>query len=636
MRKNDPLIGQQLGDYGITGIIGQGGMGRVYKGYDEKLQRYAAVKVFDAQGVTDDEMDEYRKRFQREARAVARLRHPNIVDVYQFGQTENLYYMAMTLVEGSDLRTMLKEHAMKRTLISHESLLRIISDVASALDYAHTEGVIHRDVKPSNIMVMDDGHAMLTDFGLALNVPEGTLGSTFGSVHYIAPEQAMNSAMAVPQSDLYSLGIVLYEMLTGKVPFDDPSAMSVALRHLSEPPPPLRDYNPDISPEVETMVLRAIDKEPERRWPTGEAFVRALENALGMVDEDEKTRQVVIPGWLKERTPIVAQAQARAALQDKPLPASVISGPNEETLAMNTANAVEHRTARTALPTAQLAQPPEGQNRRRNLAAVLVVAGLVGAVALFAILGAMSGGGEPTATAASEATETIVPAVIAEAATSTPTVRPSATRQPTTAAAAVATQATDDTEDATPTDEPAASATSTDAPTDDPTRDAEETQPPTATTTPRPSATSTTQPAATAAISGPAVAASSAEISLIYDGETLILLNQSDDVQNVSGIRFVQPVDDGPALEFLTRRWGGGSAPVSALPPGDCFQIFTTNVLVEEAPPVCGTRHKWDQSAAPRWFWIADRPDTLFEVWRGEALLAECRVGDGECLINLN
>src|SRR5205823_9424120 len=130
-------------------------------------------------------------------------------------------------------------------------------------------GVIHRDIKPSNIMLDNENRAILTDFGLALSTAEGTLGDTFGSAHYIAPEQAVSSAKAVPQSDLYSLGICLYEMLTGKVPFDDPSAMSVALKHLNEPPPPPRLYNPNISDAVEQVIFKILDKDPLLRYETG-------------------------------------------------------------------------------------------------------------------------------------------------------------------------------------------------------------------------------------------------------------------------------------------------------------------------------------------------------------------------------
>ena len=144
--------------------------------------------------------------------------------------------------------------------------------MTSALDYAHKEGVIHRDVKPSNILVMEDGTAVLTDFGLALNTSDGTIGNTFGSAHYIAPEQAVSSANAVPQSDMYSLAICLYEMLTGRVPFDDDSAMSVALKHLSDPPPPPRQLNPNIPEEVEIVILQALKKNPQNAMKPWESF----------------------------------------------------------------------------------------------------------------------------------------------------------------------------------------------------------------------------------------------------------------------------------------------------------------------------------------------------------------------------
>ncbi len=278
MSLSDPLVGTQLGDYRIMDILGRGGMAHVYRGYDHRLQRYAAVKVIDADLLAKENESEYRQRFQREARAIARLNHPNIVGVYQFGEAGALYYMAMAFVEGRDLAQILRERP--DTLLSPDQILSIVRDIGAALDYAHANGVIHRDIKPSNIMVTLDNHAILTDFGLALSVPEGTLGNTFGSAHYIAPEQAISSANAVPQSDLYSLGVVLYQMLTGKVPFDDPSAMSVALKHLSEPPPPPRAINPAISPAVERVVLKAIEKEPSKRYPTGAQMAQALAEAF--------------------------------------------------------------------------------------------------------------------------------------------------------------------------------------------------------------------------------------------------------------------------------------------------------------------------------------------------------------------
>src|SRR5690242_2295263 len=234
----DPLIGKTLGDYTVVDILGHGGMARVYRGFDKKLNRYAAVKVIEAHLIASPDQDEYRARFQNEARAIARLNHPNIVGVYQFDQVGTIYYMAMSFIEGRDLRSYLRDFARKNTYMPYAEVLRVIRDIGSALDYAHREGVIHRDIKPSNIMVTPEGRAVLTDFGLALSVPEGTVGNTFGSAHYIAPEQAVSSAQAVPQSDLYSLGVVLFEMLTNSIPFNDQNAMSVALKHLNEQPQP--------------------------------------------------------------------------------------------------------------------------------------------------------------------------------------------------------------------------------------------------------------------------------------------------------------------------------------------------------------------------------------------------------------
>src|SRR5258707_6872628 len=282
---SDPLIGKQLGDYVIQDLLGRGGMARVYKGYDERLQRFAAVKVINSDFATADQA-EYAERFRREARAIARLHHPNIVGVFQFGEYESNYYMAMVFIEGRDLRQMLKEYAENNQQMPHVDVLNIIRGIGSALDYAHSRGVIHRDIKPSNIMLDPENRAILTDFGLALSTQEGTLGDTFGSAHYIAPEQAVSSAKAVPQSDLYSLGVCLYEMLAGKVPFDDPSAMSVALKHLNDAPPPPHLFNPELAPAIERVILKTLDKDPNQRYATGALLADALEAAMqGKMEE---------------------------------------------------------------------------------------------------------------------------------------------------------------------------------------------------------------------------------------------------------------------------------------------------------------------------------------------------------------
>jgi serine/threonine protein kinase len=292
----DPMIGKVLGDYTIEELLGQGGMARVYRGYDKKLDRYAAVKVTSLSDELMEEMqDDYKVRFLREARAIARLSHPNIVGVYQFDQVGEINFMAMHFIEGKDLRVLLLEYRERDEIMPDHLILSVIRDIAAALDYAHAHDVIHRDIKPSNIMVTPEGPAILTDFGLALSVPEGTVGKTFGSAHYIAPEQAISSAQAVPQSDLYSLGVVLYEMATGKVPFDDPSTMSVALKHLNEPPPLPTDVNPSISQAVEDVIMTALRKEQENRYANGAAMVAALEAAINQDEESDDEDTANLP-----------------------------------------------------------------------------------------------------------------------------------------------------------------------------------------------------------------------------------------------------------------------------------------------------------------------------------------------------
>ena len=313
---SDPLIGKVLGDYTIVELLGRGGMARVYRGYDGKLNRYAAVKVIDTEIENEELREEFQARFAREARAIARLQHPYIVGVYQFDQLWDLNFMAMQFIEGEDLRYILEDLHERNGLLPDAEVLTIMRDIASALDYAHSQGVIHRDVKPSNIMVTPDGHGVLTDFGLVLNVEDGTIGNTFGSAHYIAPEQAVSSAQSVPQSDLYSLGVVLYEMATGKVPFDDPSTMSVALKHLNEPPPLPSTINPDISPALEDVILHMLRKSPGDRYANGAEFVMALTAAL-QPDEPDEDDTARLPAKRSETRSVQSTGKSR---QTVPLP----------------------------------------------------------------------------------------------------------------------------------------------------------------------------------------------------------------------------------------------------------------------------------------------------------------------------
>src|SRR5579859_2108388 len=278
MSAQDPFIGQKFGDYVIQSLLGKGGMARVYKAVDPNLDRLAAIKVIDP-GVADN--PDYTRRFKREAQAIARLSHPNIVSIYQFGVAANgMYYMAMAFIEGADLAQVIRNHHKDGATLSNEAVLRIASQIGSALDYAHGQGVIHRDVKPGNIMVTAQGRAILTDFGLVRDLSIPTLGEIFGSPDYISPEQAVNSAKAVPQSDIYSLGVTLYEMLAGCLPFESDNPNELALMHIGATPPPLHQFQPNVSPAVEAVVMRCLAKRVEDRYQTGGELFNALRQAV--------------------------------------------------------------------------------------------------------------------------------------------------------------------------------------------------------------------------------------------------------------------------------------------------------------------------------------------------------------------
>jgi serine/threonine protein kinase len=265
----------------------------------------------------------YAERFLQEARSVATWRHNNILQVFYAGQSDDLYYFAMEYVDGADLSQVMKQYADAGELMPHGDVLKIGRAVASALDYAHSQGIIHRDVKPSNVMVAKDGRIALADFGLALNAQQGSFGGTFGTPHYIAPEQARSSAMAVPQSDLYALGVILYEMLTGSVPFDDPSPTALAVQHLTQPPPLPRQVNPNLTGATEAVLLKALGKQPEARYQTGAALMEDLVTSLNVPEADDEA--VLLPPLPDVVSPVLSQTSVaeRVSLYMPPPPPSV-------------------------------------------------------------------------------------------------------------------------------------------------------------------------------------------------------------------------------------------------------------------------------------------------------------------------
>jgi len=273
----DPLIGRQFSNYRLDRVIGRGGMATVYYGWDSSLQRPVAIKVANAEF---NDNPTFAQRFIQEARTVATWRHDNILQLFYAGQEDGISYFAMEYVDGPDLSILMRQYADDGELMPSADVLRLGKAIAAALDYAHQKNVIHRDVKPANVMVAKDGRVVLMDFGLALNTQQGSLGEIFGTPHYIAPEQAMNSATAVSQSDLYALGVILYEMLTGVVPFDDPSPTSVALQHMKLPPPDPIELNPRLSQSTQVVLLKALSKQPADRYQSGAELMAALTEAL--------------------------------------------------------------------------------------------------------------------------------------------------------------------------------------------------------------------------------------------------------------------------------------------------------------------------------------------------------------------
>lgn len=327
---DDPLIGRQLANFQIERTLGRGGMAQVYYGQDIKLQRPVAIKVIDARYRGNPA---YAQRFVREAQAIARWRHEHIIQIHYADDQDGLYYFVMEYIDGQDLGQLIAQYGTQNELIPQLEVLRIGRAIASALDYAHQRGVIHRDVKPSNVLIAHDGRVVLADFGLAMDTEQGSMGEVFGSAHYVAPEQARHSAHAVPPSDLYSLGIILYEMLTGQVPFDDPSSTAVAIQHLTQPPPPPRELNPKLNEATEAVLLKALDKSPGQRYQSGAALMDALDKALSM-DPSALVEEVEPPPTLPELllTPEAVPERSLAATPPSFAEGSVLNESEERVL----------------------------------------------------------------------------------------------------------------------------------------------------------------------------------------------------------------------------------------------------------------------------------------------------------------
>ena len=277
------IKGQKIdGRYQIIRTIGEGGMANVYLAYDTILDREVAVKILRGDLAGDEK---FVKRFQREAKAASSLNHPNIVEMYDVGEDDGNYFLVMEFVDGRTLKSLVK----KRGALSLNEVIDIMLQLTSGIAHAHDSYLIHRDLKPQNVLMLEDGRAKITDFGIAiaLNSTELTqTNSVMGSVHYLPPEQA-NGGGASVKSDIYSLGILMYELLVGKLPFKGENAVEIAIKHMKEPIPSVRSQNESIPQSIENIILKACAKNPKNRYDSVNEMHEDLKNALSEEKRNE-------------------------------------------------------------------------------------------------------------------------------------------------------------------------------------------------------------------------------------------------------------------------------------------------------------------------------------------------------------
>jgi serine/threonine protein kinase len=272
MTERDDLIGKTLGQYQIIEEIGRGGMATVYSARQSSINRVVAIKLLPPNLLHDPS---FYDRFEREVDVIARLEHPHILPIYDFGKAEGMPYIVMRYLKGGSMRDLIR-----RGLPNLESIEKPFTQVAQALDYAHQQGIIHRDLKPGNVMLDENGNAYLSDFGIARVLGSDLTGSAIiGTPAYMSPEQA-NGLPLDARSDIYALGVVLFELITGREPYQAETPMALLLKHISEPMPPASRFRDDVSPSIEAVILRATAKNPDDRYASAGDMARAYRDAI--------------------------------------------------------------------------------------------------------------------------------------------------------------------------------------------------------------------------------------------------------------------------------------------------------------------------------------------------------------------
>ncbi len=323
--------GQKINDrYEVIRSIGEGGMANVYLGYDTILDRNVAIKVLRGDLSNDEK---FVRRFQREALSASSLAHPNIVEVYDVGEDDGVYYIVMEYVEGKTLKQLLK----KRGTLTLSEAIDIMSQLTDGMAHAHDSYIIHRDLKPQNIMIKDDGQIKITDFGIAMALNSTQLtqtNSVMGSVHYLPPEQASGKGCTI-KSDIYSMRIIFYELLSGSLPFKGDNAVEIALKHMREPLPSLREDNSAIPQSIENIVRRATAKNPKNRYESARSMHEDLLTALDDDRMDEPVYQYKYPEHENDSNKRIKKLEETAKLEttdDIPTSTSEMEATGEESL----------------------------------------------------------------------------------------------------------------------------------------------------------------------------------------------------------------------------------------------------------------------------------------------------------------
>jgi serine/threonine protein kinase len=342
----EDLTGRQFGQYQIVASLGEGGMAAVYKAYQPAMERFVAVKVLPRHMASA----EFVIRFRREARMLAQLQHPHILPVFDYGEADDYPYIVMPFVHSGTMADIL--HTRR---LSFLEVRRIMTQIGDALSYAHARGMIHRDIKPSNILIDERGNCLLTDFGLARMVQGSTQlttsGTIMGTPAYMSPEQGAGSNVD-HRSDIYSLGIILYEVVTGRVPFTAETPVAVVFKHIQDPLPSARKFNPDLPEGVELVLLKALAKSPDDRYQTVDDFVHAIQKVIPDTLLDDKVSTQAHSSSLETAiSPIVAQAAEREGIAIERGTKDVVAQPHSRLLkkSSQTFAIVKNRKLFTAL-----------------------------------------------------------------------------------------------------------------------------------------------------------------------------------------------------------------------------------------------------------------------------------------------